>query len=91
MLSSCCLICLSKSGIAAAAAKTNCSAWRAGTTTKDIAKAAGISAALLYRHFSGKEERSALRRAGESLWQQGCRTIQLVARNQWIYIYEGYD
>lgn len=29
---------------------------REGATTKDLAKAAGVSEALLYKHFSGKEE-----------------------------------
>lgn len=45
-----------KQAILAAAVPVFARLGRAGATTKDIAKAAGISEALLYRHFSGKEE-----------------------------------
>lgn len=45
-----------KQAILAAAGPVFARLGRAGATTKDIAKAAGVSEALLYRHFSGKEE-----------------------------------
>lgn len=44
-----------KQAILAAAAPVFARLGRAGATTKDIAKAAGISEGLLYRHFPGKE------------------------------------
>jgi AcrR family transcriptional regulator len=44
-----------KQAILTAAAPVFARLGRAGATTKDIAKAAGISEALLYKHFPGKE------------------------------------
>jgi len=44
-----------KEAILAAAAPVFARLGRDGATTKEIAKAAGISEALLYRHFPGKE------------------------------------
>jgi AcrR family transcriptional regulator len=44
-----------KQSILAAAAPVFARLGRAGATTKEIAEAAGISEALLYRHFSGKD------------------------------------
>lgn len=44
-----------KEAILVAAASVFARLGRDGATTKDIAKAAGISEALLYKHFSGKE------------------------------------
>jgi AcrR family transcriptional regulator len=44
-----------KQAILAAAAPVFARLGRAGATTRDIARAAGISEALLYRHFPGKE------------------------------------
>lgn len=44
-----------KQAILTAAAPVFARLGRAGATTKEIAKAAGISEALLYRHFPGKE------------------------------------
>jgi hypothetical protein len=44
-----------KEAILAAAVPVFARLGRAGATTKEIAKAAGISEALLYKHFSGKE------------------------------------
>lgn len=45
-----------KDAILAAAVPVFARLGRAGATTKEIAKAAGISEALLYKHFSGKKE-----------------------------------
>jgi AcrR family transcriptional regulator len=44
-----------KEAILAAAVPVFARLGRAGATTREIAKAAGISEALLYKHFSGKE------------------------------------
>jgi AcrR family transcriptional regulator len=44
-----------KQAILTAAAPVFARLGRDGATTKDIAKAAGVSEALLYKHFSGKE------------------------------------
>lgn len=44
-----------KEAILAAAVSVFARLGRAGATTKEIAKAAGISEALLYKHFPGKE------------------------------------
>ncbi len=44
-----------KQAILTAAAPVFAQLGRDGATTKDLAKAAGISEALLYKHFSGKE------------------------------------
>lgn len=44
-----------KEAILVAAAPVFARLGRDGATTKDIAKAAGVSEALLYKHFSGKE------------------------------------
>ncbi len=44
-----------KQAILTAAAPVFARLGRAGATTKDIARAAGISEALLYKHFPGKE------------------------------------
>ncbi len=44
-----------KQSILTAAAPVFARLGRDGATTKDIAKAAGVSEALLYKHFSGKE------------------------------------
>jgi AcrR family transcriptional regulator len=44
-----------KAAILAAAVPVFARLGRAGATTKEIAKAAGVSEALLYRHFPGKE------------------------------------
>ena len=44
-----------KQAILAAAAPVFARLGRAGATTKDIARAAGISEALLYKHFPGKD------------------------------------
>ena len=44
-----------KQAILTAAAPVFARLGRAGTTTKNLAKAAGISEALLYRHFPGKD------------------------------------